>query len=116
MPTGKVARVSPEAILARSAQHWECMVARAALIMEADGLITIENGSLKLTAKGRHAAIDVAILGKLKEGQSAAKAAAPDEGETEIEVSDEVYEFLLARRRPGESLGDVIKRLMPEGE
>ncbi len=44
----------------------------------------------------------------------AAKKVAP--GKCEIKVSDEAYEYLLSCQQPGESLEDVIRRLMDRKE
>jgi hypothetical protein len=52
IPTGNVMTVSPQAILDRPAPLWECSAAKEALQMEADGLMTIEDGGFKLTKKG----------------------------------------------------------------
>lgn len=56
IPTGKVMKVSPQTILSRPARSWECDVAKEALLAEAEGLLTIENGALKLTEKGKEEA------------------------------------------------------------
>ena len=37
-------------------------------------------------------------------------------GKCEIKVSDEAYEYLLSCQQPGESLEDVIRRLMDRKE
>jgi len=118
LPTGKVAQVSPEAILRRSVPRWECNVAKAALVMEAEGLLTIDGGCLKLTEKGRQKGIDL----KWARGESALPHASEDigeglidaahPGEVEIEVDDEVYQYLLERQQPGEGIGDVILFLL----
>ena len=94
LPTGKVALVSPESILNRPAELWKCNLWKEALIMEAEGLVTIENGCIKLTAKGTQAGINMAIP-DLKEGKIVSKTPAPAEGEIEVEVDDEVYAAFL---------------------
>jgi hypothetical protein len=58
IPTGKVTQVSPQAILDRPAPLWERNLAKATLLMEADGQITIEDGVITLTEKGEQAAMD----------------------------------------------------------
>ena len=56
VPTGKVAQVSPEAILQRRVERWKCDFSRDVLIMESDGLLTVNDGVLALTEAGIHAA------------------------------------------------------------
>ncbi len=56
LPTRKVKQVSPEAILRRPVTRWECQTSKAMLIMEAEGLATINNGVLQLTKAGKQAA------------------------------------------------------------
>ena len=42
--TGKLGCVWPEAILDHDAPIWECNLAKAILVLEADGQLTIEDG------------------------------------------------------------------------
>ena len=57
IPTGKVMNVSPQAILDRPAPTWECNTSKEMLVMEAEGLVTIENGVVKLTEAGKQKAM-----------------------------------------------------------
>jgi hypothetical protein len=90
LPTGKVALVSPEKILRRRVPCWKCVFAKAALAMEAKGLLTIEDGALRLTDEGIQWARAEKTREELMEKARAAKNVAP--GKCEIEVSDEAYE------------------------
>jgi hypothetical protein len=53
IPTGKVTEISPQAILDRPAPRWECDLSKTALVLESEGLLTIEDGKLRLTEEGK---------------------------------------------------------------
>ena len=57
LPTVKVMEVSPQAILDRPAPEWECNVSKTMLVAEAEGLVTIKNGLVELTDKGKRKAL-----------------------------------------------------------
>jgi len=107
-PTGKVFEVSPQAILDRPAEVWECKAAKEMLTLEAEGLVSISNGVVTLTDQGKDEAVDALLAEK---GHPK-----PSENEVEIEVSDEVLAYLDANRKPGETYSDVIRRLFDFGE
>ena len=58
IPTGKVMKVSPQTILDRPAPVWECNTSKEMLTAEAEGLVTIENGVVKLTEEGKRKAME----------------------------------------------------------
>jgi hypothetical protein len=108
IPTGKVFEISPQAILDRPAEVWECNAAKEMLTMEAEGLVSICNGVVTLTDQGKDEAVDALLAEK---GYPK-----PSEGEVEIELSDEVLAYLDANRKPGETYSDVILRLFDTSE
>jgi hypothetical protein len=55
-PTEKCKAVSPQAILDREATELQGNCAKEMLCMEADGLVTIDNGMVTLTALGKERA------------------------------------------------------------
>lgn len=59
IPTEKLLEISPQSIVDRSVPRLECETCKAALIAEADGFLTINNGTWKLTEKGEKRAKDL---------------------------------------------------------
>lgn len=109
IPTRNGMEDSPQAILDRSAApRIECEISKAILEAEAQGMLTIENGVIKLTEEGKQQGIDQ----KLNEAIANAKNAAG--GETDltpeqlaecgifITADDEIDADLLDRQRPEE--------------
>jgi hypothetical protein len=122
--------VSPQAILDRPAPLWECNVSKAALVMESEGLLTIEDGKLTLTEDGKQKyesfqdaeqAVPEATNSSTTPDETAAPPNEPlaevqQSDGVDIEISDDVHECLLENQQPGESLSDTILRLCREAE